>query len=177
MHHGAHIITLHTGLYTHLCSCFAGRDVRLVANEKRSSQPHRDFRVRPCALPGQPPGPHPQSLCSVQPKRKHGVFPNVPAEFGGTCHEDTWGISEAPAHKSCCVIGRVLPMLRPTQTPHRLSWQGAKPPDQVALSPPSPSLSAPRGLLSCGAKRRLLARCPAPRKVQWPGPHSPGAKV
>lgn len=116
--------------------------------------------------------------CAPCSPRENMGFPQMYLlSLGETCHDGTWGIFEALAHKSCCVIGRVLPMLRPTQTPHQLSWRGAKPQDQVALSPPSPSLPPPRGLLSCGAKCRLLARCPAPRQVQWPGPHSPGPKV
>lgn len=57
------------------------------------------------------------------------VSPKVPAEFGGTCHQGTWGFSVAPAYKSCCVIGRVLPMLNfahildAQESQYQHSWQ------------------------------------------------------
>lgn len=105
------MLQAHTRSSCCLCGCLRGLEMRL-GEKKRRSQPPTGFRARPWALPSQPLGPHPQSLCSRRPKRKHEVSANVPTVFQGTCPGVPGRSSVAPAHKFCCVIKRVLPMLR-----------------------------------------------------------------
>lgn len=114
----------------------------------------------------------------MQPKRKHPVSPNVPAECGGNlslghlgylcgsssqvllCHWESFARAEGQDRPQSSSAGRV--------PNHRTWWP--------CPHHPHPSLHT-RGLLGCGAKCRLLVSCPALRQVQWPGPPSPGPKV
>lgn len=108
MHHGGCVVSPYS---EQLLSMWwlQGGEMRSVAGKKQRSQPHGDFRVKPWALQSQPPGSHPQSLCSMWPKKKQHFPKCARSGLGGTYHQGTWGyLSGSSSQVLLCHWGCVV---------------------------------------------------------------------